>query len=211
MVQRRRGFGRLRRERSGGYSAAYIGPDLRLHRVPDTFNAKIDAEGWLAVERQNDLDQWIPPERRHPVRVAGEAPRAVGAFATSWLDDRRELCVRPRGPIENTPQAISLILSSRPDAPATPPSVCRRVVEDDRSGQKTASSRRPDLPRFALSIEWQQTVMLWSVVRTRPSDCAVAACRWRTRSRPLGVGINLSRPVGWPRAEGWPRRHAQCG
>jgi integrase len=91
MVQRRRGFGRLRRERSGRYSAAYVGPDLRLHRAPDTFKAKIDAEGWLAVERrQIDLEQWIPPERRHPVRVAGEAHRTVGSYATGWLDDRRE-------------------------------------------------------------------------------------------------------------------------
>ena len=49
MVQRRRGFGRLRRERSGRYSAAYVGPDLRLHGAPDTFKAKIDAEGWLAM------------------------------------------------------------------------------------------------------------------------------------------------------------------
>ena len=45
MVQRRRGFGRLRRERSGRYSAAYVGPDLRLYRAPETFRAKIDAEG----------------------------------------------------------------------------------------------------------------------------------------------------------------------
>ena len=105
MVQRRRGFGRLRRERSGRYSAAYIGPDLRLHRAPDTFNAKIDAEGWLAVERrQIDLDQWIPPERRHPVRVAGEAPRTVGAYATSWLDDRRER--DPHDPMALRPSSV---------------------------------------------------------------------------------------------------------
>lgn len=70
VVQRRRGFGRLRKERSGRYSAAYVGPDLRLHRAPETFKARIDAEGWLAAERrQIDLDQWVPPLRRQPMRV----------------------------------------------------------------------------------------------------------------------------------------------
>ena len=90
MAQRRRGFGRLRRERSGRYSAAYVGPDLRLHRAPETFKAKIDAEGWLAVERrQIDLDQWVPPGRRHH-RIAPESDPTVGSYATAWLADRSE-------------------------------------------------------------------------------------------------------------------------
>jgi integrase len=105
MVQRRRGFGRLRRERSGRYSAAYVGPDLRLHRAPDTFKAKIDAEGWLAVERrQIDLEQWVPPERRHPVRVAAEANRTVGSYASSWLEDRRER--DPHDPMALRPSSV---------------------------------------------------------------------------------------------------------
>lgn len=90
MVQRRRGFGRLRRERSGRYSAAYVGPDLRLYRAPETFRAKIDAEGWLAAERrQIDLDQWVPPQRRR-VRLAPEADPTVATYATAWLADRRD-------------------------------------------------------------------------------------------------------------------------
>jgi len=105
MVQRRRGFGRLRRERSGRYSAAYVGPDLRLHRAPDTFKAKIDAEGWLAVERrQIDLEQWVPPERRHPVRIAAEAGRTVGSYASSWLEDRRER--DPHDPLALRPSSV---------------------------------------------------------------------------------------------------------
>jgi hypothetical protein len=64
VVQRRRGFGRVRRERSGRFSAAYVGPDLQLHRAPETFQARIDAEGWLASERRAiDLEQWVPPQR----------------------------------------------------------------------------------------------------------------------------------------------------
>lgn len=34
MARKRRGFGRIRRERSGRYSAAYIGPDAKLHHAP---------------------------------------------------------------------------------------------------------------------------------------------------------------------------------
>jgi len=94
VVQRRRGFGRVRRERSGRFSAAYVGPDLLLHRAAETFQARIDAEGWLAVERRSiDLDQWLPPDQRGHRSVAPErAPKpggpTVGSYATSWLADR---------------------------------------------------------------------------------------------------------------------------
>lgn len=96
MVQRRRGFGRVRRERSGRFSAAYVGPDLQLHRAEETFHARIDAEGWLASERRLiDLDQWAPPGRRRPARRSQvRTPRrepdgpTVGEYAVAWLEDR---------------------------------------------------------------------------------------------------------------------------
>lgn len=112
MTQRRRGFGRVRQERSGRYSAAYIGPDLVLHRAPDTFPARIDAEGWLSVERRSiDLDQWLPPEQRQQVRVRPEpearresAGPTVGEYATAWLDDR---CERdPHDPLALRPSSV---------------------------------------------------------------------------------------------------------
>ena len=34
MARKRRSFGRIRQERSGRYSAAYIGPDTKLHHAP---------------------------------------------------------------------------------------------------------------------------------------------------------------------------------
>ena len=94
MTQRRRGFGRVRRERSGRYSAAYVGPDLHLHRAPETFHAKVDAEGWLATERRLiDLDQWSSPQSRRQTYVDPEPPPGgvtVGVYATAWLEDRCE-------------------------------------------------------------------------------------------------------------------------
>jgi hypothetical protein len=49
---KRRGFGRIRQERSGRFSAAYVGPDTKLHRAPRTYATESDAEGWLAIERR---------------------------------------------------------------------------------------------------------------------------------------------------------------
>ena len=48
----RRGFGKVRRLPSGRFQASYVGPDLARHTAPSTFEAKIDAEHWLAVEHR---------------------------------------------------------------------------------------------------------------------------------------------------------------
>jgi hypothetical protein len=56
---KRRGFGRIRQERSGRFSGAYVGPDTKLHRAPRTYATESDAEGWLAIERRKiDLGTW---------------------------------------------------------------------------------------------------------------------------------------------------------
>ena len=112
VTQRRRGFGRVRRERSGRYSAAYIGPDLQLHRAAETFAARIDAEGWLAAERRLiDLEQWVAPQDRKAVRPrpTPEPSRrrsgpTVGQYATAWLEDR---CTRdPHDPQALRPSSV---------------------------------------------------------------------------------------------------------
>ncbi|MBB1030509.1 site-specific integrase [Dietzia sp. SLG310A2-38A2] len=61
----RRSFGRLALLPSGRWRARYTGPDGELHNAPRTFEAKIDAEGWIASERRLiDLDAWTPPDER---------------------------------------------------------------------------------------------------------------------------------------------------
>lgn len=61
----RRSFGRIAQLPSGRWRARYTGPDGDLHNAPRTFEAKIDAEGWLATERRLiDLDTWTPPTER---------------------------------------------------------------------------------------------------------------------------------------------------
>lgn len=86
VARKRRGFGRIRQERSGRYSAAYIGPDTRLHRAPRTYATESDAEGWLAIERRKiDLGTWGAVERSDGITLR--------AYVDKWIEQRR---LRPR-------------------------------------------------------------------------------------------------------------------
>ena len=99
----RRGFGRLRQFRSGRWKASYTGPDGRLYEAPHTFEAKIDAEGWLTDRRREiDRELWSPPatdeQRQHAAVKRKAASQKFGDYAQRWLATRtvrgREL--RPR-------------------------------------------------------------------------------------------------------------------
>ena len=91
---RRRGFGRIRRERSGRYSAAYVGPDLQLHRASMTFEARLDAEGWLHAEHQRiEKGKWLSPAALSQARA--EADRleqlsrvGVRDYTERWMAGR---------------------------------------------------------------------------------------------------------------------------
>lgn len=77
----RRGFGRIRQERSGRFSAAYIGPDTKLHRSPRTYAIREDAEGWLSIERRKiDLGTWGAVERSDGITLRD--------YSTQWLAQR---------------------------------------------------------------------------------------------------------------------------
>lgn len=96
----RRGFGRLRRLKSGRMQAGYIGPDCKLYMAPATFASKIDAEGWLAQERRLiDLGVWQPPDTREPepaslvtLPTPREKPKppcpTLREYPQTWLADR---------------------------------------------------------------------------------------------------------------------------
>src|SRR5271163_3376239 len=77
----RRGFGRIRQERSGRYSAAYVGPDTKLHHAPRTYAAESDAEGWLAAQRRKiELGTWGAVERSDAVTLR--------AYSDRWIEQR---------------------------------------------------------------------------------------------------------------------------
>src|SRR5262245_32678215 len=75
-----------RNDLSGRYSAAYVGPDGKLHLAPRTYEYEHDAEGWLAGERRKiDLGTWGAVERSDAVTLR--------AYATQWIEHRQ---LRPR-------------------------------------------------------------------------------------------------------------------
>jgi len=87
--KQREPFGRIRKLPSERYQAAYIGPDVRLHKASATFDTLVDARGWVAGERRRiDAGTWTAPERRQASR-----PATLDAYADAWLADRT---LRPR-------------------------------------------------------------------------------------------------------------------
>lgn len=76
-----RGFGHIRRLPSGRWQASYVGPDLARHNAPATFQAKIDAEEWLAARRREIAgDDWQSPKARTVVVLRN--------YAETWLETR---------------------------------------------------------------------------------------------------------------------------
>src|SRR5262249_60365644 len=72
----RRGFGYVRKLRSGRWQASYLGPDAKRYtaRTPEdgpmTFATRADADGWLALRRAEILrGAWLPPPQPPPVPV----------------------------------------------------------------------------------------------------------------------------------------------
>jgi integrase len=106
MARRRRGFGRIRQERSGRYSAAYIGPDTKLHHAPRTYATESDAEGWLAIERRKiDLGTWGAVERSDGMTLR--------AYTDKWIEQRQ---LRPRTRQHYESMLTRLILPGLGDA-----------------------------------------------------------------------------------------------
>lgn len=87
----RRGFGTIRRMRSGRYQCEYTGPDLQRHRAPDTFTTRMDAEGWLTDERRSiEGGNWKPPSAVAETAVEAVAAQRVtlADYGQTWLATR---------------------------------------------------------------------------------------------------------------------------
>ncbi len=96
MATGRRGFGAIRRLPSKHYQASYLGPDLARYVGPKTFQARIDAEGWLAQERRLvETDRWRPPNLRDASRTSRITLQAFAAEAIPRRRVRGE-SLRPR-------------------------------------------------------------------------------------------------------------------
>ncbi len=88
----RRGWGKNRKLPSGRWQASYVGPDGARYVAPNTFAAKLDAEGWLSEQRRKiDLGVWIEPSA---VADADDiAVPTLAEYAERWLTERR---IKPR-------------------------------------------------------------------------------------------------------------------
>ncbi|QYJ05254.1 site-specific integrase [Nocardioides panacisoli] len=77
----RRGFGAIRKLPSKRFQASYTGPDMVRHKAPRTFQAREDAEAWLAARRAEiNGDEWSPPTKQKPI--------TFGEHAERWLTNR---------------------------------------------------------------------------------------------------------------------------
>ncbi|MBD8030285.1 tyrosine-type recombinase/integrase [Corynebacterium gallinarum] len=91
-VRTRRAFGAIEELKSGRYRARYRHPETTAWvNAPNTFPAKIDAEGWLADERRLiDLGTWISPEERERRAELEEIAdsNTVRVCMDQWLNDK---------------------------------------------------------------------------------------------------------------------------
>lgn len=90
MGRERREFGSIRKLASGRHQAVYTGPDLLRHVAPTTFQAKIDAEGWLHEERKLiEANEWSPPRHRAEKSRAVATTPDFETYAKKWIAKRR--------------------------------------------------------------------------------------------------------------------------
>ena len=90
MGRERREFGSIRKLASGRHQATYTGPDLLRHVAPTTFQAKIDAEGWLHEERKLiEANEWSPPKHRAEKARAVATTPDFETYAKKWIAKRR--------------------------------------------------------------------------------------------------------------------------
>lgn len=91
----KRSFGSIEKLPSGRYRAKYRGPDLQRHSAPRSFDARIDAEAWLADERRRiNWGEWTSPAERKAAAAQRDAQRkALGfdVYARAWLAGRHDL------------------------------------------------------------------------------------------------------------------------
>jgi integrase len=94
MTRAKRDFGTIRKRANGRWQAYYMGPDQAFHRAPSTFDAKVDAEAWLASERRlMQNDEWSPTKSRRAKVV--RSTEMFWPYAEAWLE-QRELKPRTR-------------------------------------------------------------------------------------------------------------------
>ncbi|MET4049916.1 MULTISPECIES: site-specific integrase [unclassified Rhodococcus (in: high G+C Gram-positive bacteria)] len=91
-MARKRSWGRIKKlTPSGRYQAKYSGPDGQMYSAPQTFAARVDAEGWLTDRRREiDRELWSPPVEED------SKPVTFGEYAGDWMAHHSSLKPRTR-------------------------------------------------------------------------------------------------------------------
>ena len=66
-----------------------MGPDQAFHRAPSTFEAKVDAEAWLAAERRLAQNDEVVAEQSRRAKVV-RSTEMFGPYAEAWLEQRSQ-------------------------------------------------------------------------------------------------------------------------
>lgn len=83
----RESFGAVRRLPSGRVQASYVGPDMRRHTAPTTFDTLTDARAWLALQRSRIArGEWEPAEVTRT--AAKRRQETLGEYALTWMNTR---------------------------------------------------------------------------------------------------------------------------
>src|SRR5260221_14731974 len=85
----RRGFGNIRQLPSGRWQARYTDPGGVMRKAPVTFDARIDAEAWLARQRAGIIQGTWLPEAPISSKTKLGSEVTFGAYAESWLATRK--------------------------------------------------------------------------------------------------------------------------
>ena len=102
-IKGHRAWGNIKRQRTKtpSYQASYIGPDQRRHYAPTVFTSRMNAERWLARERDYkeqtvaNGEQWKPPAERAVEKKAKVL--TLSEYGKSVIDQR---VLKPRTRLE---------------------------------------------------------------------------------------------------------------
>jgi integrase len=176
------GSGHVRKLPSGRWQASYLGPDGRRHtaRTPDggplTFDAKQDADGWLALRRAEILrGAWLPPAEPAPKPVK---PQTLGEYAAAWLAGR-DLAESTRRLYRVT--LANQILPALGAAPLT--EIIPATVREWYARLRTRTGPRQRAAAYSLLRTIMNTAVADEVIAANP--CRVRGAGAAKRAKPI--------------------------
>lgn len=160
----RRGFGAIRKLPSGRYQASFVGPDLVRTTAPETFTAKVDAEGWLVDRRRAIENGGWSAQAAAPQDQAPEP--TLEAYFNGWIA-QRELTSRTRAEYVTLARRYLLPTLGGKRLSAIRPATVRDWYSSLDPGKPTQRSHCYGLLRTVLSTALQDELISTNPVQIR--------------------------------------------